>query len=127
MCRLKKEIANLQTETDLDRELMDACLTYSDKHQAEFKMLEKYCREDEEKLKDCMFRVDRLAAEEEKSRNDEEAMESLTKGTRLEFERIQQQVREGHADRDAHVENWSKIKHQAHSGEKDMQRMRDVI
>ncbi|OQV18765.1 putative Coiled-coil domain-containing protein 39 [Hypsibius exemplaris] len=127
MNRLKKEITNLQTETDLDRELMDACLTYSDKHEAEFKMLERYCREDEEKLKDCMFRVDRLSVDEEKSQKDEEAMESLTKSTRLEYERIQQQVREGNANRDAHVDHWSKIKTQAHSGEKDMQRLHDEM
>ena len=123
---MTKEITDLQTETDLDRELIDACITYSEKNQSEYRLLEKYCREDEEKVRDCMQRIEKLAGDEDKSKREEENMGLEMKGAKVELGRLTQQVAEATAERDAKIEQWSKIKQHAKSGDDDIRRLQEV-
>lgn len=126
MARLKKEIVDMQTETELDRELMGACLDFAEKHQTEYNLLQKYCAEDDEKIKDCLYRIGRIALEDEQSRKDMETLEVELKSVKLEVARIQESCREADTDRSSRADNWNKIRNRLKEADADIERLHGV-
>ncbi|XP_055341344.1 myosin heavy chain, striated muscle-like isoform X2 [Paramacrobiotus metropolitanus] len=125
--RLKKEIDDMQTEIDLDRELMGTCLNYAEKHQVEFNMLKQYSLEDEGKIKECRYRVGRLALEDEETAKELAGIEVDVKSLRLEVSRLKENCQSVIQERTEKTDNWDQIKSRIAGADADMKQQQEEI
>ncbi|CAF0814550.1 unnamed protein product [Didymodactylos carnosus] len=118
--RANQQFDEMKSQMKWDQQALEAWLEESAQKDEDVMALMKYTRQDEAKVKELMFKIERMTDESSKKKRAVENEIMDTTGLQVELDKTASNFRKGHEQRQQLIQNWEQIIEQMQGRDRDI-------